>query len=57
VGTPGEPPRKGQVPDGQGGWTWPVKEAETGDNTICLFYGYVTPVWTNAEHDAAMNFA
>ncbi|KAG1678161.1 hypothetical protein FOA52_016098 [Chlamydomonas sp. UWO 241] len=57
IDTPGEPPRKGQVPDGRGGWTWPAKAPETGNNTILLFYGYVTPVWTHAEHDAAMNFA
>lgn len=57
VDTLGEPPRKGQIPDGLGGWTWPKRVTPTGNGTILLFYGYVTPPWTRAEHDAVMNFA
>ena len=53
----GEPPRKGQIPDGKGGWKWPERVPEVGNNTILLFYGYVTPDWNRSEHDGAMEFA
>lgn len=57
VDSVGEPPRKGQIPDGKGGWRWPRRETPTGNGTILLFYGYVVPSWTYEEHDAAMEFA
>ena len=53
----GDPPRKGQVPDGKGGWHWPPRPPPTGNVTILLFYGYVSPEWSRAEHDAAITFA
>ena len=46
-----------QVPDGKGGWMWPKLPTPTGDGTILLFYGYVTPEWTRTEQDAAIDFA
>ena len=57
VDSVGEPPRKGQIPDGKGGWKWPERVPEVGNNTILLFYGYVVPDWNRDEHDGAMEFA
>jgi uncharacterized membrane protein YgcG len=37
----GDPPRKGQIPDGNGGWRWPPTAPRTGNGTILLFYGCV----------------
>ena len=36
---------------------WPKLPTPTGDGTILLFYGYVTPEWTRAEQDASIDFA
>ena len=53
----GDPPKTGQIPDGKGGWRWPIRTTPTGDNSILLFYGYVTPVWSKKEQDEAIDFA
>jgi hypothetical protein len=57
VGSEGEPPRKGQVPDGKGGWHWPPRPPPTGNNSILLFYGYVSPAWDRRGQDAMIAFA
>ena len=57
VDSVGEPPRKGQVPDGKGGWHWPPRPPPTGNNSIVLFYGYVHPLWDRHGQDAVIEFA